>query len=79
VTGCALPAFARSSASASDAVSAVVTRGTSASSSMIAALTARSAAALRTRMASGTRKATTTSEVVAATSRTSRYLIGASR
>ena len=65
-------------ATASEAGSATATSAVSAWASAVAASTARSDATVRTSSASGTRNATSTSEVVAATSSSTRLRTGQS-
>jgi hypothetical protein len=77
VTGVLVSAFTWSTVSRRLLVVSVVTSGASDWASAVAALTARSAASVRSTSASGTRKETRTRELVATTSRLMRSLTGA--
>ena len=70
-------AFARSTVTLRVSVGSVATRGASCCASAVALLTAWLAAKLRSTSASGTRKETSTRELVATTSRMTRNLIPA--
>ena len=72
-----LPAFASSTVALSVSVGSVATSGARFCASAVALLTAWFAAKLRSTSASGTRKETSTSELVATTSRMTRSLIRA--
>ena len=77
VTGVLVSAFTWSTVSRRLAVSSVVTSGAIDWACAVAALIARSAASVRSTSASGTRKETRTSELVATTSRLMRALMKA--
>ena len=77
MTGVLVSAFTWSTVSRRLPTSSVVTSGASDWASAVAALTARSVASVRSTSASGTRKETSTRELVATTSRLTRSLMGA--
>ena len=77
MTGVLVSALTWSTVSRRLPVVRVVTSGAIDWASTVAALTARSAASVRSTSASGTRKETSTRELVATTSRLMRSLMGA--